>query len=304
MIDLLHERIAPQPTATPFRGLHRTLPLEEGDCAEALEFLDRRPHHAFILSGLLRENGLSRELNRGTFYACRAGDGQLLGVALIGHATLMEATHEEAIREFARQLQCEENAHMIMAEPQTLDLFWRTYAPHGQRMRRRERQLLLALATDPSRCGALSRLRRANDDDLALLLPVHAQLARQESGVDPLMVDPEGFRRRCARRIAQGRTWIWRETDRILFKADLVTRTPAVLYLEGVYVAPDVRGRGVGRACLAELAQLLAADGRCLSLFVNARNRHARCLYEKVGFKLRAVFDSIFLHPRTECASH
>ncbi|MER3426600.1 MAG: hypothetical protein C4334_00660 [Pyrinomonas sp.] len=302
MIDL--RRITPRPTTAEPRGFYRTLPLEESDCDEALEFLDRRPHHAFILSGFLRENGLSRERNRGTFYACRAEDGRLLGVALIGHSTLIETTHREAIEEFARRLQSEKNAHMIMAEPKALDLFWRAYAPKGQRMRRRERQLLLTLSATPKENNATSRLRPANADDLALLLPIHAQLARQESGADPLIADPEGFRRRCAQRIEQGRVWVWRETDRVLFKADLITRTPAVIYLEGVYVAPDIRGRGFGRACVAELAQRLAADGCCLSLFVNVRNREARRLYGKVGFEPRAIFDAIFLHQRTECASN
>ena len=72
---------------------------------EVLSFLQVRPLHTAYLSGIIRENGLVNDLNRGSFYGYRNCLGQLEGVALIGHATLMETTSDEAIQAFAKAAQ-------------------------------------------------------------------------------------------------------------------------------------------------------------------------------------------------------
>src|SRR5436309_3200537 len=78
-------------------------------------------------------------------------------------------------------------------------------------------------------------LRQATLDDIEQIMPVHAQIAFEESGVNPLERDPEGFRRRTARRIEQGRVWVWTEGGRLIFKADVIADTPEAIYIEGVY---------------------------------------------------------------------
>jgi predicted GNAT family acetyltransferase len=128
-----------------------------------------------------------------------------------------------------------------------------------------------------------------------MLLPVHAQMAFEESGVNPLEKDPNGFRLRCARRIEQGRVWVLIENGQLLFKADIMADTPDVTYLEGIYVAPEVRGNGIGRRCLSQLTRNLLARTKSVSLLVNEMNETASAFYQKAGFKLRAHYDTIFL---------
>src|SRR5689334_2357107 len=60
------------------------------DKTEALTFLATRPVHTVALRGFIRDNGLESSRNRGKFYGYRNCEGQLEGVALIGHATLVE----------------------------------------------------------------------------------------------------------------------------------------------------------------------------------------------------------------------
>ena len=44
--------------------------------------------HTYSRNGkLIRDNGIVSSLNRGTFYGCRDLNGNLEGVALVGHAT-------------------------------------------------------------------------------------------------------------------------------------------------------------------------------------------------------------------------
>src|SRR6185503_16320183 len=75
--------------------------LENSEYAEVLAFLETRAIYTAYLAGLVRDNGLQNPLNRGNFYGYRNQVGQLEGVALIGHATLLETASDEAIRAFA-----------------------------------------------------------------------------------------------------------------------------------------------------------------------------------------------------------
>src|SRR2546423_708340 len=68
-----------------------TYALGEEEREEVLAFLAERPVHTVCMAGLIRDNGLESEHNRGTFYACRSARGRLEGVALVGHATLLDA---------------------------------------------------------------------------------------------------------------------------------------------------------------------------------------------------------------------
>src|SRR4051812_26985742 len=75
--------------------------LTEGDTDEVIAFLSERPIHTVCMLGMIRDNGLVSELNRGTFYGCRNSEDRLEGIALIGHATLIETRTRGAIRELA-----------------------------------------------------------------------------------------------------------------------------------------------------------------------------------------------------------
>jgi hypothetical protein len=60
------------------------------DEIEVLAFLSQRPIHTFAMKSFIHDNGLVSPLNRGSFYGCRDINGHLEGVALVGHATLLE----------------------------------------------------------------------------------------------------------------------------------------------------------------------------------------------------------------------
>ncbi|HXG67243.1 MAG TPA: hypothetical protein VNO70_19225, partial [Blastocatellia bacterium] len=80
-----------------------TVELLAADCeAEIIAFLAECPADTFGLAGFIRNNGLVSPHNRGEFYACRDEEGELEGVALIGHSTLFAARSEAAIATFAR----------------------------------------------------------------------------------------------------------------------------------------------------------------------------------------------------------
>ncbi len=119
--------------------------LAEQNEPEVLAFLSERPIHTVALVGFIRDNGLVSPLNRGTFYGCRNRKGQLEGVALIGHATLMETTTDRALEAFAEVARKCAPTHLIMGEKERIDDFWNYYAEGGQELRLACREILFEL---------------------------------------------------------------------------------------------------------------------------------------------------------------
>jgi uncharacterized protein len=264
--------------------------------AEALGFLVARSVDALYMTGLINDNGMESPFNRGTFYGYCDGDGRLEGIALIGHATLVETRSEAAMAAFARLAQAYRRAHVMVGEQEKLGRFWKHYAASDHAAPRLLcRELLFEQRWPVAALEPVAGLRRATLDELLPVLAVQARLAEAESGVNPLEADPEGFRLRTARRIEQGRVWVWMKDGRLIFKADIMSETADVTYLEGVYVHADERGKGYGRRCMSQLGQELLGRTGSLCLLVNERNKDAQAFFFKAGYKLRNCYDTIFL---------
>jgi predicted GNAT family acetyltransferase len=263
--------------------------------AETLAFLAERPLHTVYLAGYILDNGVVSPLNRGSFYGYRNSAGRLEGVALIGHATLFEARSAGALAAFASLAQECSRTHMLLGEMEKVQSFWDCYAEGGQEPRLMCRELLFELRFPVEVKKPVRGLRQATLRDLDLVMPVQAELAEAESGINPLLKDPKGFRMRCARRIEQGRVWVLMENGQLIFKADILSETSEIAYLEGIYVTPEQRRQGLGLRCLSQLSRNLLARAKALSLLVNEQHKEAASFYLKAGFKLRSQYDTIFL---------
>lgn len=268
--------------------------LQESDKDTTLAFIASRSLHTAYLTGLIRDNGLCSPLNRGVFYGFRNGQGQLEGVALIGHVIVMEALSPAAVKAFAQVAQNCKTAHLIMCEEDRIDI-WAAYHKAGQEMRKASRQLHFELRWPVEVAKPLATPRLAVLEDLPLLMPIHAEMAKDESGVDPRLADPEGFKQRYTRRITQGRTWVWIEGGKVQFKADVISETPDTTYIEGVWINPDIRRRGYGRSCMSQLARLLLWRTKSLCVSINDENQEAVAFFKQAGYHLRGVYDTIFL---------
>lgn len=276
-------------------------PLANSEQPEVLQFLSQRALHTVSMMSLIQDNGLVHPFNRGTFYGCRDTNGQLEGVALVGHATLMETVSDRALALLAAVAQQCPNTHMIMGEKERVADFWSHYASAGRRQRQSCREWLFQLSWPSAPLGAVSGLRPAKTDELELVMPIQAELAFAESGVNPMQIDPKGFRSRCLRRIEQERTWVVVEDDRLIFKADVISETSAVVYLEGIWLRDERRNNGDGVRFMNELTHTLLEDTKSICLLVNETNQRAQNFYRKCGFRFRATYETIFL-PRKEFA--
>jgi predicted GNAT family acetyltransferase len=247
------------------------------------------------MMGLILDNGLSSPLNRGDFYACRDTTGQLEGIALIGHATLIEAHTKAALEAFAHLAQNNPGTHLVRAEQEIIESFWNFFTPVSCTPRAVCRELLLEQRESVLAYEPVEDLRPATLDDLEAVIAVNASMIFDECGVNPLDTDLAGFRQRTARRIEQGRVWVWIRDGRLIFKTDVMFVTPDATYLEGVYVNSQERGKRYGLRCFSQLCHRLLADTRSICLLVNEHNHTAINFYYKAGYKLQGCYDTIYL---------
>ena len=270
-------------------------PLNDSEASEVLEFLAGRPLHTVFMASLIRDNGVVSSLNRGSFFGCRNNRGRLEGVALLGHATLIETESTECIKAFAHLARNHSPSHLIRGEQEKIATFWNYFTKEQNKARLLCGELLLELKAIPAGLNSVPGLRLATLADLETIVNVNATLVCNESGINPLTRDPKGFRERAARRIAKGRIWVWIEDQRLLYKTDIVADTPEAIYLEGVYVHPDHRFQGYGLRCISQLGASLLKRTRTICLTVNEKAAGTQRFYQRAGYELVCRYDSIYL---------
>ena len=274
-------------------GLRR---LTNADQPEVLKFLVQRPVHTVVMTSMIHDNGIEGGQNRGTFYGYRNADERLEGVALIGHTTLVETRTDQALTALALQAGRNETPiHFMMSDGDSIESFWQICTGGTRQPRLVCTERLFEINFPVMVRERVPGLRLAVEAELEQIAVAHAQVAFEESGVNPLEKDRDGFLKRVLRRINQGRIWIVAdENGKLVFKADVVAETPEVNYLEGIYVAPEKRGIGLAADCLSQLSRILLEKVRHVCLLSNENFQPAHRAYTKAGFKSKDVCVTIF----------
>ncbi len=254
--------------------------------AEVLAFLKRRPVHTVVMTSFITDNGIESELNRGKFYGYRNCTGELEGVALIGHSTLVEARTDAALRALAiKARKSETPIHLIMSSGNAAETFWHHMTDGLSKPRLTCTEALFDVAFPFAVRQTDRKLRNADMNHLLAIAEAQAEVAFIECGVDPMLKDREGFLKRVARRIEQDRVFIVTDGDELVFKADIIAETDNVIYLEGVYVSEKYRGKGIGSECLAALALELLGRVEHICLLSNVEFKNAHRSFVKAGFR-------------------
>ena len=266
--------------------LSRVTELKTENTEEVLAFLSHRPVHTVVMTSWIVDNGIESELNRGKFYGYRSGSGSLEGVALIGHSTLVEATSEDALKALAFTARGSETPiHLVWSSGNSTEEFW-SFMTGGKKAPRLSCTETLFEVSFPFAVAQCEwQVKNADMSHLEAVAEAQAEVAFIESGVDPMVRDREGFLKRVARRIEQGRVFVALDGDKVVFKADIIAETDNVVYLEGVYVAPEYRGRGIGSKCLAKLTLELLNRAEHVCLMSNVDFTDAHRSFLKAGFR-------------------
>jgi uncharacterized protein len=103
-------------------------------------------------------------------------------------------------------------------------------------------------------------------------------------GENPMARDPDGYRRRVRMLISRGWTYVYEQAGQLQFKMDVGCASHHTAQIQGVYVPPELRGRGVGTTAMSACCDLALDRHPNLSLYVNDFNTTAVALYERIGF--------------------
>jgi GNAT superfamily N-acetyltransferase len=276
--------------------LSRLQSLQTADEQEVLEFLKMRPVHTVVMTSFIQDNGLESPNNRGSFYSYRNSAGKLEGVALIGHSTIIEARSKDALVAFAlKARESETPIHIMMSDGNSIEDFWQYYSDGNRQPRLVCEERLFEIKHPVMVRETVPGLRLATKEEFMPVAEAHARVAFEESGVNPMEKDREGYLKRVLRRIEQGRVWVVFEEDMLVFKADVVAETSEVMYLEGIYVNPGNRGKGIGANCLSQLSRVLLEKVKYVCLLSNVDFQQAHNAYLKAGFKSKDCCVTMFV---------
>lgn len=160
----------------------------------------------------------------------------------------------------------------------------------------REEQPLLVLEDAhhaASRVEPHPEIRTAQPHEFSEVLPASVAMFEEEVGYSPLGDGETGYVRRVSRLIQDRRTYVLTRDARVIFKADVGAAHGDVCQIQGVWVAPDQRGRGLAAPCMSAVIEDLRRRWPTVSLYVNSYNLPALRTYHRVGFRQVGTFATV-----------
>jgi predicted GNAT family acetyltransferase len=155
--------------------------------------------------------------------------------------------------------------------------------------------LLVTSSMPPVPADPTVRLVRPHEIDA--LFPAAVAMYTSEVGVSPLTSDGgRDYRERVSDLVRARRAYAKFVAGRVVFKAELAVVTRHTAQVQGVWVAPEWRGRGLGAAAMSAVVRdTLSRVAPSVSLYVNDYNTSARRVYERCGFRRAGTFATVLL---------
>jgi len=226
----------------------------------------------------------------------RFEDGRLRAACHVGaNLVPVQATEDDARVFGERALTRSRTISTIVGPHAPVRALWETVAgAWGTPREQRWEQPHLEIGDDPVLTPD-PRVRRTTSADIEVLYPACVSMYTEEVGVSPeLSGGADFYRTRVRNLIARGWSFARIDDGEVVFKAEVACLSPDAAQVQGVWVAPDLRGRGLGTGGMAAVVDLVRRDlAPVVSLYVNEYNVPARRIYEQVGFRQTATFATV-----------
>lgn len=264
------------------------------DTAAVHRVLDHDPVGSCMVAARVADHGVEPTAIGGELWTRHGADESLCYagpnlIPLRGGPADLNAFADEAMSTTRRCSSLVGRAELVVPMWQRLEPAW------GPARDVRDNQPLMALNSMPT-CAIDPGVRQVRLSEIDAYLVAAIDMFIGEVGVDPRLGDGgRGYRRRVTNLISAGRAWARFEHGQVVFKAEVGSQSPAVGQIQGVWVHPERRGRGLGTAGTATLAAVIVGTGRIASLYVNDFNTVARATYTRVGFAEVGSFATVLL---------
>ena len=141
-------------------------------------------------------------------------------------------------------------------------------------------------------------VRRSAPEESPIVLPACIRMFAEEVGYSPASGPNGPYEERVRTLIAEGRSYVrlgqGPAGPRVEFKAELGAVAQGVAQVQGVWVEPSVRGRGLSETGMAAVAELTRRDvAPTVSLYVNDYNARAIAAYRRVGFRQVGTYATV-----------
>jgi uncharacterized protein len=156
----------------------------------------------------------------------------------------------------------------------------------------RAHQPVLAIESDP-RVLPHPQVKPVTIEHWDAYYKAAVRMYTEEVGVSPLQGNPAGYRYYVRQLITSGRAFGVMDGERVIFKADLGSVSRGVSQVQGVWLDPTLRGRGLAPSMMAAVVQYARKAAPVVSLYVNDYNEPARATYDRVGFRQTGEFATI-----------
>lgn len=224
-------------------------------------------------------------------------DAALVSACHVGANVVPIEASSRAIEVFAEQILADGVRPTSIVGPRDMVLpLWELLDPRwGPARSPRLAQPFMVLDHD-SHIEADPRVRAVQIDEFDTIYPACVAMFTEEVGVDPEVGNRNGYRARVSQLITHGWSFAIIEDGEVLFKTEVGAATKHACQLQGVYVHPDLRGRGIAAPAVAAVVrEVRRTIAPIVTLYVNDHNTAARRTYERVGFEHTETFASILL---------
>lgn len=270
--------------------------LEPSDLGAALAVLESEPVANAFVTSRVQIAGLDPWRLGGEMWGWYA-DGRLRSLCYSGANLVPICATPEAVRAFAdRARRAGRRCSSIVGPAEPTAQLWRLLEPGWGPAREVRAHQPLMVAESPSPDVTPDPLvRRIRKDEMDVLMPACVAMFTEEVGISPLAGDGGLlYQARVAELIGAGRSFARIEDGRVVFKAEIGAATPQACQIQGVWVAPEHRGRGLSETGMAAVLRYALADvAPVVSLYVNDYNTPARKAYARVGFRETGAFMSV-----------
>ncbi|MEU1349374.1 GNAT family N-acetyltransferase [Streptomyces sp. NPDC005775] len=270
--------------------------LEPSDLGAALAVLESEPVTNAFVTSRVQIAGLDPWRLGGEMWGWYA-DGHLRSLCYSGANLVPICATPEAVRAFAdRARRAGRRCSSIVGPAVPTTQLWRLLEPGwGPAREVRANQPVMVTESPSADVAPDPLVRRVRKDEMDVLMPACVAMFTEEVGISPLAGDGGLlYQARVAELIAAGRSFARIEDGKVVFKAEIGATTSQACQIQGVWVAPEFRGRGHSETGMAAVLRYALADvAPIVSLYVNDYNTPARKAYRRIGFRETGAFMSV-----------
>lgn len=232
----------------------------------------------------------------GVVWGLDGADGRLRAAAFHGGNLIPVGDDLDALAALGAQLaRTARVCSSIVGPAAAVGALWPALAGSWRRPRAIRVSQPLLVTRRPASVPSDPQVRPVHPGEAERFLPAAIAMFTEELEASPIGADGgRGYRHRVAELIRAGRAFArFDQRGQVVFKAEIGALAASTAQLQGVWVHPQWRGRGVGTAAMATVLQLALTRAPSVSLYVNDYNAPARALYDRLGFVQLATLRTI-----------